>query len=195
MLNLLPWQRSYHEGSSWLRSCAGGRATGKTTAGAYDLAVRAGRQPGLYLVVTPDMPSLREVVIPRFLEIQEQLVPVRYYRERMQEVKLVSGALILFRHAPVVADKQIRLTLSGVWFDEPGLTEPTDLADILEPQLVKAGPTGPGGWIGATLTPKLLADGTVDVEHWSSRWFLRHADVQVNAAQTRPPGVEETSPP
>jgi len=121
--------------------------SGKTYAGAIKLLVQCGENPGLYGVISPTYPMLRDATLRSAREVLGRGLTGFNKAEMVATVQ--GGSEILFRSA----DNPERLrgpNLSGVWIDEAALCH-RQTWDILIGRLRAGGKAGPC-WI--TTTPK-----------------------------------------
>jgi hypothetical protein len=177
-------QAAFRRSSARYRAFVGGRGSGKTWAGGYDLLRRA--RPGrTYLVASPTGVLMQDTTLPTVEAIARDLGlwnPANVRRSPYPTVRLTSGATIRFRTAED-PEKLRGPNLSGVWLDEASLMG-RGAYDISIACLREGGEQG---WLSATMTPKGLA-------HWTFEVFGRGApDTELFHASTRdnpfnPPG-------
>lgn len=149
----------------------GGIGSGKTFVLCYDL-IRRARSGGLYMVLAPSYPMLRDVTIRSFFELTRHLgVRTEYVKSEHRCVMLRSRAEILFRSA----DNPETLrgpNLSGVSIDEASLVDP-EVYDIAIGRLRQGRAVG---FLRAAFTPKgpthwthaVFATGRQDTELFRS---------------------------
>ena len=154
-------QAKFRAGTSLYRGFVGGRGTGKSWVGAYDLAIRATRPEGRgrrYSIIAPTYSMLQDSTLVSFEAVCRDLgvlVGVSYGRLNFN---LIGGSLVMARSA----ENPERLrgpNISGMWMDEASLIEK-------EAYLVAIGclrERGEQGWLSATFTPNGLSHWTYDV--------------------------------
>jgi len=160
-ISLHQTQYDFHRSTSLYRGFVGGRGSGKSWIGAYDLLRRA--KPGrLYLVGAPTYETLGTSTLRSFLNVGRELQvidPKLFRRGAPPSCKLPNGAEILFRSA----DNPERFrgpNISGCWLDEGSLME-REAYDIVIACLREAGEMG---WLSLTFTPK-------GQSHWTYELF------------------------
>lgn len=180
-IQLHPIQLAFHLSKALYRGFVGGRGSGKTRAGAYDLAIRS--QPNCtYLVASPTYTIMEDTTLPTFELVSREMglwESVKYTPR--PNVRLKTGAVVRFRSAED-PDKLRGPNLSGCWLDEASLME-REAYDIVIASLREGGEQG---WLSATFTPKGLT-------HWTYELFgRRNADgspvspnTQLFSARTR----------
>jgi predicted phage terminase large subunit-like protein len=151
-VRLHPAQRDFLHSTALFRAFCGGIGSGKSWAGAYDLARRA-RDGRLYLVAAPTYAMLSDATFRMFLQVAGDdlgiVDPGDVKRSAPPSIRLRTGAEVLFRSA----DDPDRLrgpNLSGVWLDEASLM-PVDAFTVAIGRLREGGEQG---WLTATFTPK-----------------------------------------
>ncbi len=152
-------QADFYRSDAMYRGFVGGRGSGKTYVGAFDLLVRAeaGRT---YLIGSPTSVLMRDVTFPTFTALARQLGLYDHSRVRMSPyptMELTTGATIRFRSAED-PEKMRGPNLSGIWLDEASLME-KGAYDISIACLREGGTMG---WLAATFTPKGLMHWTYD---------------------------------
>jgi predicted phage terminase large subunit-like protein len=156
---LHPVQDAFLSRTSLLAGFVGGRGTGKTTIGAFDLITRA--KPGrTYAVISPTYPMLKDASLSMFKDLGEQFGCIARLNQSDMWAELGNGAKVLFRSA----DNPDRLrgpNLSGVWLDEASLLK-REAFDIVVACLREGGEQG---WLSATYTPNGRTHWTYDVFH------------------------------
>lgn len=179
-------QNDFCESPALYRGFVGGRGSGKSWAGAFDLLCRA-KEKRTYLVGSPTGILLQDTTFPTFKELATALglwgsVKLTPY----PNVTLTTGETIRFRTAED-PERMRGPNLSGVWLDEASLM-PEAAYTIAIASLREAGEQG---WLSATFTPK----GTL---HWTYERFGKAVpDTALFRARTRdnpfnPPGFEAT---
>jgi predicted phage terminase large subunit-like protein len=162
MVRLHPAQAAFLRSEALFRAFCGGIGSGKSWAGAYDLARRA-RDGRLYMVCAPTYAMLADATFRMFLQVAGEdlgiIDPGDVKRSAPPSIRLRTGAEVLFRSA----DEPDRLrgpNLSGVWLDEASLM-PQDAFAVTIGRLREAGEQG---WLSATFTPK-------GRQHWTHETF------------------------
>jgi phage terminase large subunit-like protein len=137
----------------------GGRGSGKSWTGAYDLICRA--RPGrCYLVASPTGVLLHDTTFPTFQKLAQDLHVWKSVKlTPYPTVQLGNGATIRFRTAED-PEKLRGPNLSGAWLDEASLM-PQAAYTIVIASLREGGDLG---WLSATFTPKGLS-------HWTKEIF------------------------
>ncbi|MES2342297.1 MAG: phage terminase large subunit [Pseudomonadota bacterium] len=198
MLLSLPTRRQtirLHRVQSEFRHCpalyrgfVGGRGSGKTWAGAYDL-IRRAKRGRTYLVGSPTYTILSDTTLPTFEALARELgfgVWAGMKATPRPNVRLSTGATVRFRSAED-PDSMRGPNLSGVWLDEASLME-RGAYDVCIASLREGGEQG---WLSATFTPQGLG-------HWTYDLFGRaKPDTAIFHARTRdnpfaPPGFHDT---
>lgn len=162
-------QRDFRHSPAMFRGFVGGRGSGKSFAGSYDLCRRAcpsiathGRRPRLYMVAAPTYPLLRDSALRTFLDVARRLTCLREFRRGDMTAVLTSGAEVIFRSADD-PDKTMRgPNLSGAWLDEASQME-RPAFDLTIAALREGGEQG---WLSATFTPR-------GKQHWTFETFGR----------------------
>lgn len=158
-------QSAFHSSKALYRGFVGGRGSGKSWIGAYDLIKRASdksKPNRLYLVGAPTYETLGSSTIRSFLTVGRELQlidPSKFKRGAPPSCKLPNGSEILFRSA----DNPERFrgpNISGCWLDEGSLMD-RDAYDIAIACLREAGEMG---WLSITFTPK-------GQQHWTYELF------------------------
>lgn len=138
----------------------GGRGTGKSFVGAYNLIRKA--QPGRhYLVAAPTYPMMRDTSFRSFEEVAKSLGQWGEVYKTEMRVCLANGAQVAFRSAED-PEKLRGPNLSGVWLDEASLMRRAAF-DICIASLREGGEQG---WLAATFTPK-------GRRHWTYNVFAK----------------------
>jgi predicted phage terminase large subunit-like protein len=155
-------QRDFLRSEAVFRAFCGGIGSGKSWAGAYDLARRT-KDGRLYMVCAPTYSMLSDATFRMFLQVAGEdlgiINPGDVKRSAPPSILLRTGAEVLFRSA----DEPDRLrgpNLSGVWLDEASLM-PVDAFTVAIGRLREAGEQG---WLTATFTPK-------GRQHWTYETF------------------------
>jgi phage terminase large subunit-like protein len=157
-VKLHPAQSAFRRSTALYRGFVGGRGSGKSWAGAYDL-IRRAKRGRTYLAASPTGVLLQDTSYPTFKAIAEDLgvwgsVKLTPY----PNATLTTGAVIRFRSAEE-PDKLRGPNLSGVWLDEASLMA-RGAYDIAIACLREQGEQG---WLSATFTPKGLGHWTYEV--------------------------------
>ena len=157
-VRLHPIQKAFKDSESLYRGFTGGRGTGKSFVGAYDLLRRAkaGRLYGLY---APTYPMLRDASLRSFLELGEKLHFIKSFNKSDSIMILGNGAEVICRSLDD-PERARGPNLSGAWMDEASLTK-RDAYDIIIACLRQGGEQG---WLSATFTPK-------GIKHWTYEVF------------------------
>jgi predicted phage terminase large subunit-like protein len=157
-IELHPAQYAFCHSTTRYRGFVGGRGSGKSWAGAYDLLMRA-KPRRLYYAVAPTYTMLKDASLRSFLELGFELRYIANVNRSALRVVLGNGAEVLFRSA----DEPERLrgpNLSGAWLDEASLMS-EEAYHIVIAALREA---GEAGWLSATFTPK-------GRQHWTYKVF------------------------
>lgn len=151
-------QYEFRHSSALYRGYVGGRGSGKTFVGAYDLLRRA--KPGrLYGVYAPSYPMMRDATQRTFLVQARRLAFLRDFRKADGIAVLGNGAEVLFRSLDD-PERARGPNLSGAWIDEASIV-PQTAFDIIIASLREGGEQG---WLSATFTPK-------GKQHWTFETF------------------------
>lgn len=154
-------QAEFRRSPALYRGFVGGRGSGKSWVGAYDLLRRA-KRGHTYLVASPTGVKLQDETYPTFQAIAKQLGAWNPGGVRLSPyptVTLGTGAVIRFRTAED-PEKLRGPNLSGVWLDEASLME--EPAYLITIACLRE--HGEQGWLSATFTPKGLT-------HWTKAVF------------------------
>jgi predicted phage terminase large subunit-like protein len=147
-VKLHPAQASFRRSDAPLRGFVGGRGSGKSFAGAYDLLARA--RPGrLYLVTAPTYPMLKDASWRSFLALARQFQALRDVNQSDLRVALRHGAEVLFRSTEF-PDRLRGPNLSGCWMDEASRSA----AEAFQVVMATLRESGERGWLSATFTPR-----------------------------------------
>ena len=169
-------QSSFRRSKSLFRGFVGGRGSGKTWAGAYDLLRRA-RRGRTYLIGSPTGILLQDTTLPTFKKLAQELCvwdPSAVRMSPYPTVELSTGATVRFRTAED-PERMRGPNLSGVWLDEASLMH-VEAYNICIAALREGGEQG---WLSATFTPKGL-------NHWTYNVFGTYrADTEIFHASTR----------
>jgi PBSX family phage terminase large subunit len=152
-------QGAFRESNAFYRGFVGGRGSGKSWVGAYDV-IRRAKRGRTYLVGSPTSILLHDVTYPTFQTIARDLGVwgrAKLVSGRYPNVFLTTGAVVRFRTAED-PEKMRGPNLSGVWLDEASLMD-VEAYNICIPALREAGEQG---WLSATFTPKGLTHWTYD---------------------------------
>lgn len=156
-VRLHPVQAEFRNSQSLYRGFVGGRGSGKTWCGAYDL-VRRARRGRTYMAASPTAPMMADTTFPTFKAIAEDLgVLGRTRLTPYPTIELTTGANVRFRTAEN-PEKLRGPNLSGVWLDEASLM-PVEAFRIAIASLRERGEQG---WLSATFTPKGPTHWTYD---------------------------------
>lgn len=152
-------QHEFHRSPALWRGFVGGRGSGKTWIGAYDLIRRA--KPGrTYIASNPTYRILEDVVWKTLLATARELSFLRKVNFSSLRMELGNGAVILGRSGED-PDRTFRgPNLSGVWLDEAG--EMSQEAFDVAIACLREG--GEQGWLSATFTPRGRS-------HWTYKVF------------------------
>lgn len=171
-----PAQIDFLDSPALLRGFVGGRGTGKSFIGAYDLLKRT-KPNRLYLVGAPTYPMLRDATYRSFEEIARKFGA--FVTCNKQEFKAVvrtwqGGTCdVLFRSGDN-PDAWRGPNLSGAWMDEASYLEREAMEIVLG--CLREG--GEQGWLSATFTPKGRT-------HWTYEVFAKGGDgVSLTHART-----------
>jgi len=182
-------QQAFRLDPALARGFVGGRGSGKTWAGAYDLIRRAmsGPRDATYGVASPTYTILDDTTLPTFGALARRLGVWRGLRASPRpNVRLARGVTVRFRSAEE-PDKMRGPNLSGYWLDEASLM--AEDAYTVALGCLREG--GRQGWLSATFTPKGYG-------HWTYSVFGRpRPDVALFTAHTadnpfNPPGFAQT---
>lgn len=160
-IELHPSQAAFFASKAMFRGFVGGRGVGKSFIGAMDLVKRACLVPGLYMVIAPTYPMLRDATIrsfESFVRPNNLLASDINKTPGNSSCQLKSGSEILFRSG----DDPERLrgpNLSGVWLDEASIMH----RDVYQIVIACLREGGRQGWLSATFTPKGRGHWTYDV--------------------------------
>lgn len=142
-------QAEFHHHPALFRAFCGGRGSGKSWVGAYDL-LRRGRRGRTYLVASPTATLMADTTYPAFKALAEDLgvwgeVKLTPY----PTATLTTGAVVRFRTAED-PEKLRGPNLSGAWLDEASLMEEESYTIVI----ASLREQGEQGWLSATFTPK-----------------------------------------
>lgn len=155
-------QERFLQSRALIRAFVGGRGSGKTWIGAFDLIIRAMKRPGLYGVYAPTYPMLEDGPQRTVLEHAEMLRCLRRFNRNKRIVTLTSGSELLLRSLDD-PERARGANLSGAWMDEASLMTPDAYLIVLG--TLRGG--GPGqkkmGWLSMTFTPKGKKHWTYEV--------------------------------
>ena len=165
-------QHAFCHSTALYRGFVGGRGSGKSYIGAYDLLRRA--QPNrLYGVYAPSYPMMRDATQRSFLDLARRFGFLSDWRRSDNQIRLGNGAEIIFRSLDD-PEKARGPNISGAWIDEASLV-PKAAFDIIIAALREAGEQG---WLSATFTPKGRT-------HWTYRVFgMGTSDTELFQART-----------
>lgn len=151
-------QAAFKASEALYRGYVGGRGSGKSFGGAYDL-IRRAKAGRLYGAYAPTYPMLRDASLRSLLEIGENLHFIKAFNKTDMIVTLGNGAEILARSLDD-PERARGPNLSGAWIDETGLVKRAAF-DIIIASLREGGEQG---WLSATFTPKGRS-------HWTYKTF------------------------
>jgi hypothetical protein len=142
-------QHEFRHNRALYRGFVGGRGSGKSWVGAYDL-IRRAKRGRTYLVASPTGVLMGDTTYPTFKAIAEDLgvwgeVKLTPY----PNATLTTGATIRFRTADS-PDRMRGPNLSGAWLDEASLMS----EDAYRVAIASLREAGEQGWLSATYTPK-----------------------------------------
>lgn len=181
-------QHAFRKSTVAFRGFVGGRGSGKSWAGAYDLLRRA-RRGRTYLVGSPTSVLMQDTTFPTFKALAQDLGvwdPAGARLSPYPTVRLGTGATIRFRTAEN-PERMRGPNLSGCWLDEASLMPKG--AYLINIAALREG--GEQGWLSATFTPKGLS-------HWTYEVFGKYKpDTEIFHAATRdnpflPPAFQDT---
>lgn len=186
-MGLHPAQIQFLRSDALYRGFVGGRGSGKTVAGSYDLFKRALHRCGLYYAVSPSYPDAEDVALRAFPKLLRDLsVSFRIKRTPPQRVTLSNGAEVVFRSGDDPDDLR-GPNLSGIWLDEASKMA----RGVFDVAIACLREGGEQGWLSATFTPK-------GKQHWTYEQFgTDKPDTALFHARTRdnpflPNGFEDT---
>ncbi len=157
-IRLHPAQNEFTESPALFRGFVGGRGSGKSWAGAFDLLCRA-RDQRTYLVASPTGVLMEDTTFPTFTAIAKHLgMWKRVKLTPYPNVTLTTGETIRFRTAED-PERMRGPNLSGVWLDEASLM----CEDAYTVAIGCLREAGEQGWLSATFTPKGPHHWTFDV--------------------------------
>ena len=160
-MNLHPAQADFCQSDALYRGFVGGRGSGKTHAGCYDL-IRRGRHGATYLIGSPTAVLMHDITWPKFQAVARDLGvwdPSSVHVSPYPTVRLRTGATVRFRTAED-PEKLRGPDLSGVWLDEASLMD----EQAFNVAIGCLRESGRRGWLSATFTPKGLS-------HWTYQIF------------------------
>jgi PBSX family phage terminase large subunit len=179
-------QSEFRHSAALYRGFVGGRGSGKTWVGAYDL-IRRAKRGRTYLVASPTAVLMGDTTYPTF---KARCIDLGIWQKPRltpyPTVELTTGATIRFRTAED-PERMRGPNLSGVWLDEASLM-PEEAYTI---SIASLREEGEQGWLSATFTPK-------GPFHWTFDVFGKsRPDTALFRARTRenpfnPPGFEAT---
>lgn len=167
-------QASFRRSSAIYRAFVGGRGTGKSWCGAYDL-IRRAKRGRTYLVASPTAPLMNDTTFSTFRALAKELGVLGAMRMTpYPNVYLTTGAEVRFRTAED-PEKLRGPNLSGAWLDEASLMD----REAFNITIACLREQGEQGWLSLTFTPK----GT---GHWTYDLFGKpRADTEVVHARTK----------
>lgn len=159
-VRLHPKQLAFRQSQAFYRGFVGGRGSGKSWVGAYDLLRRS--KPGrTYLVGSPTGVLLQDTTFPTLKAIAQQLGlwdPRRVRVSPYPNVELTTGAMLRFRSLEN-PERARGPNLSGIWLDEASLMQRA--AYEISIACLREG--GEQGWLSLTFTPKGLTHWTHEI--------------------------------
>jgi predicted phage terminase large subunit-like protein len=179
-------QRRFRFSNALYRGFVGGRGSGKTFAGAWDMLCRA-EEKRTYLIGSPTGVLMKDITFPAFTQLAKE--KGFWHSVRLSpypNITLNNGAVIRFRSA----EQPERLrgpNLSGIWLDEASLMH--EDAYLIAIACLREG--GKQGWLSATFTPQGLT-------HWTYSVFGRNKpDTEIVISKTidnpyNPSGFQQT---
>ena len=154
-------QHDFHHSQSLYRGFVGGRGSGKSYVGAYDLLRRAMSDEGrdrLYMIISPTYMVLQDATMRTVYQIAEDLNIIKERWKQPPRLVLSNNSEIIFRSG----DDPERLrgpNLSGVWLDEASImTE-----EVFNICIASLREGNRAGWLTATFTPKGTGHWTYDI--------------------------------
>jgi predicted phage terminase large subunit-like protein len=185
-LELSQAQHDFVHSKALYRGFVGGRGSGKTWAGCYEILSRA-KEKRTYLAAAPTGVLMQDITFPTFSQMAKDLGLWHSVRlSPYPNVTLINGAIIRFRTAED-PEKLRGPNLSGVWLDEASLMH--EDAYFISIACLREG--GMQGGLTATFTPQGLT-------HWSyDRFGKNKPDTAIFHARTKdncfvPAGFQET---
>lgn len=183
-------QADFRASPALYRGFVGGRGSGKTWAGAYDM-IRRAKRGRTYLIGSPTSVLMRDITYPTFEAIARDLGVWDVAGVRLSPyptVRLHTGATVRFRSAE---DPEMLRgpNLSGVWLDEASLMA----VEAYQIAIACLREGGEQGWLSATFTPKGLSHWTYEVfgsETPKPNTAIFHAQTRENPFA--PPGFHDT---
>lgn len=154
-------QQEFRRSDALFRGFVGGRGSGKTWVGAYDL-IRRAKRGHTYVATSPTYTKLEDEVIHTMREVGRSLGVWQesgFRSTPRPSVRLTTGATIRFRSTQE-PDTLRGPNLSGFWMDEASLTE--EEAYLIAIACLREG--GQMGWLSATFTPQGKG-------HWTYQTF------------------------
>lgn len=172
-IQLYTTQAQFRRSEALYRGFVGGRGSGKSFVGAYDLLRRA--QPGrLYGAYAPTYPMLRDAALRSFTELAQKLRFLKQFNKSDMVATLGNGAEVLFRSLDD-PERARGPNLSGAWIDEASLVDEAAWNIVIACLRER----GEQGWLSATFTPK-------GRDHWTYRVFgTQRPDTALFHATTR----------
>lgn len=158
IVHLHPSQAAFRQSLARYRGFVGGRGSGKSWAGAYDL-IRRARTGRLYMAAAPTYALMRDATLRTFLTLSRSMRFLRDFRKGDMTAILGNGAEVLFRSADDPDSTMRGPNLSGVWLDEASIMERA--AFDLSIASLREG--GDQGWLSATFTPRGKGHWTFEV--------------------------------
>ena len=150
-------QAEFRASQKPFRGFVGGRGSGKSYVGAYDLLRRAERGR-LYAIYAPTYPVLRDTALRSFLGIARDLSYLRDFNKSDGLITLGNGSEIIARSLDDPEHAR-GPNLSGAWMEEASLVDRMGF-DLVIASLREGGRQG---WLSCTFTPKGRGHWTYDV--------------------------------
>ena len=154
-------QYDFHHSAARYRGFVGGRGSGKSYVGAYDLLRRAMSDEGkgrLYMVVSPTYIILQDATIRSLAQLAEDFGIIRDQWKQPPRLVLTNGSEIIFRSGDD-PEKLRGPNLSGIWLDEASIMD----EEVFNISIATLREGGRAGWLTATFTPKGMSHWTYDV--------------------------------
>lgn len=173
---LYPVQAAFCHSKATYRGFIGGRGSGKSKVGAFDM-IRRAKRGRTYLIASPTGVLLNDTTFPTFKEIARELMVWDADNVRLNPyptVTLSTGATIRFRTAED-PEKMRGPNISGCWLDEASLMHENAFKIVIACLREQ----GEQGWLSATATPKGVA-------HWTYERFGKpQPDTELFHARTK----------
>lgn len=157
LVQLTKPQYDFCHSDATYRALTGGRGSGKSFCGAYDLLRRA-EPKMLYGVYAPTFRMLQDATMRTFMHLATEMRYLKSFRRGDMLAVLGNEAEVMFRSLDD-PERARGPNLSGAWIDEASVV-PKEAFEIIIAALRQSGRMG---WLSATFTPKGLAHWTYDV--------------------------------